>query len=108
MEDYPSNTDPEFDITEETPEPLDKSQKKRISETKAELLSKVALLEQKLEQKEEILFDAGLAKRETMMSAIEDYEKDTITALKYIIRECEKVTGRPLDICPLCYSEDFI
>ena len=64
--------------------------------TKAELLVKINNLQQKIKDQDEIMYDKGIKRRETMLSAIEKVESDTRNTIEYIVEDCEKKTGRKL------------
>ena len=70
--------------------------------TKAELLVKINNLQQKIKDQDEIMYDKGIKKRETMLSAIEKVESDARNTIAYIVEDCEKRTGRKLTRVSSC------
>jgi hypothetical protein len=64
--------------------------------TKEQLQETISILETKLSMKDEELIEAGVKKRETMMSKIEDVEQGCRDMIKHLIKNCEKETGREL------------
>lgn len=68
----------------------------KMKKTKAELLVEMNNLKNEIKNQNELLINAGIKKRKTMLSEIELLESDTRKHILYIIKECEKKTGRKL------------
>jgi len=73
----------------------------------AELQQRYNQLDYAKDQLQEKLFEAGVDSRPTIMSKIIKRELDARSSIFYIIRECEKETGREFPFCSLCNERDI-
>ena len=58
------------------------------------LQDKIQSLTFEIESMLEEMYKAGLRTRPTIMSKIEEKEAETKATIKYLIKDCEKTTGR--------------
>lgn len=79
---------------------------KKIRETKADLKKEIEKLTNKIDEKNEQLIAAGIIKRDTLISQIEEIENETRKTIKYIVSSCEKRTGREFNFCSLCNNNN--
>jgi len=75
--------------------------------TIAELQVKINNLEYEIKNQNEIMYDKGIKTRKTMMSDIEKVESEARNTINYIIKDCEKKTGRKLKNIPFFIGLDF-
>ena len=66
--------------------------------TKEDLQKQIEQIKYEKDQLQEKLYDLGIDKRPTIMGQIEKIEKETIDTITYVVKECEKKTGRPLPV----------
>lgn len=60
------------------------------------LQEKIQTLEYEKENLLEEMYEKGIRTRPTIMTQIEEVEKETLEGIEYRISECEKITGRKL------------